>query len=42
MSVDVDNTHINTHTNGVRYSFDAAKQTINLKKHGLDLRENFR
>ena len=34
---DLDNTHINTHTIGVRYSFDPIKQTSNRKKHGLDL-----
>jgi uncharacterized protein len=33
----LDNTHINTHTALVRYSFDPAKQASNLKKHGLDL-----
>ena len=33
----LDNTHINTHTIFVRYSFDPAKQTSNRKEHGLDL-----
>lgn len=33
----LDNTHINTQTIGVRYSFDPTKQTSNRKKHGLDL-----
>ena len=33
----LENTHINTHTIGVRYSFDPAKQTGNRKKDGLDL-----
>jgi uncharacterized protein len=33
----LDNTHINTHTNVVRYSFDPAKQASNRKKHGLSL-----
>jgi uncharacterized protein len=34
---ELDNTHINTHTIGVRYSFDPIKQTSNRKKRGLDL-----
>jgi uncharacterized protein len=33
----LDSTHINTHTDFVRYSFDPAKQASNIKKHGLDL-----
>ena len=37
VSKQLDNTHINTHTIGVRYSFVPAKQTSNRKKHGLDL-----
>ena len=39
MATHVDDTHINTHTSGVRYSFGAAKQASNLKKHRLDLAE---
>ena len=35
--VEIDNTHINTHIDTVRYSFDPAKRTSNLRKHGFDL-----
>jgi len=34
---DLENTHINTHNISVRYSYDPAKQTSKLKKHGLNL-----
>ena len=33
----LDTDDIHTHTETVRYSFDPAKRTTNLKKHGLDL-----
>jgi hypothetical protein len=37
LSVLLDNTHLNTHTLGVQFSFDPDKQARNLKKHGFDL-----
>ena len=35
--IDLDITHVYTHTPIMRYSFDPAKQASNLKKHGFDL-----